>query len=370
MSLDVALCWQAVVTRDARQEGAFFYGVMTTGVFCRPGCSARRPKRENVRFYETTKEAELEGLRACQRCHPLGPASADALAARIRDLCDYIDQHADEPLTLAVLGQQVGMSTFHLQRTFRAVVGVSPKQYVDAVRMKRLQTLLRETKRSDVKGSDVTAAIFEAGYGSLSRVYEKSNEQLGMTPMEYREGGQGVEISWATAETPLGLMLIGATDRGLAFIQFGDTQAALLQALQAQYPQAVIRQVGEPSQQFHAWMAALQRYLTGHEPSLRLPVHVRATAFQLKVWRYLQRIPAGSVNSYSEVAKAIGQPGATRAVARACAANAVAIAIPCHRVIRGSGALGGYRWGLTRKRTLLDKERTPHQVPKSPQEES
>ena len=353
MSLDLELCWQAVVSRDASQDGAFYYGVMTTGVFCRPGCSARQPKRQNVRFYATTGEAERDGLRACLKCHPLALTAADPLAGRIRGLCDYIDRHADAALTLAALGKQAGMSSFHLQRAFRAIVGVSPKQYVDAARMKRFQALLREPK-----GLDVTASIFEAGYGSLSRVYEKTDGRLGMTPMEYREGGRGVEISWAASETPVGLMLVGATDRGLAFIQFGDTEAALLRALEDQYPRATIRPMGEPSAEFLEWMAGLNRYLAGHESNLRLPVHVRVTSFQLTVWKYLQRIPAGAVNSYSEVAAAIGQPKAARAVARACASNSVAIAIPCHRVIRGTGELGGYRWGLARKRTLLDTERT------------
>lgn len=357
MSLDLEFCWHAVVRRDAGQDGAFFYGVMTTGVFCRPGCPARPPKRENVRFYATTGEAERDGLRACRRCHPLALTAADPLKGRIRELCDYIDRNADAALTLAALGKQAGMSTFHLQRAFRAVVGVSPKQYVDAARMKRFLALLRAPK-----GLDVTASIFEAGYGSLSRVYEKTDGRLGMTPMEYGQGGKGVGISWAASETPLGLMVVGATDRGLAFIQFGDTEATLLRALEDQYPQAVIRPMGEPSAEYLEWMAGLNRYLAGHEPDQhqmdqRLPVHVRATSFQLTVWKYLQRIPAGSVNSYSEVAAAIGQPKAARAVARACASNSVAIAIPCHRVIRGSGELGGYRWGLERKRTLLDAER-------------
>lgn len=350
--LDADRCWQAVVSRDASQSGAFWYGVMTTGVFCRPGCAARQPKRENVRFYATTAEAERDGLRACRKCHPLAAAGSDPLSARIRKLCEYMDRNPEVPLTLAAMGERVKLSPSHLQRVFKAIVGVSPKQYLDGARMRGFKELLREPG-----GLGVTDSIFEAGYGSLSRVYEKTDGRLGMTPMKYREGGKGVEISWVVAATPLGLMLVAATDRGLCFIQFGEDAAPLLAALEAQYPKATIRPMQEHSEQFTEWMAGLNRHLEGHTPDLHLPVHVRATAFQLTVWAYLQTIPAGAVNSYREVAEAIGQPKAARAVARACASNSVAIAIPCHRVIRGTGELGGYRWGLARKRTLLAAER-------------
>lgn len=350
--LDEDSCWQAVVSRDAGQAGAFWYGVITTGVFCRPGCAARQPKRENVRFYSTTADAERDGLRACRKCHPLAAAGADPLTARIRKLCEYMDRHPAATLTLAELGERVKLSPAHLQRVFKTIVGVSPKQYLDGARMRSFKDLLREPGQPDVTGS-----IFEAGYGSLSRVYEKTDGRLGMTPMEYREGGKGVEISWAESATLLGPMLVGATDRGLCFIQFGEDSVALLSALEEHYPKADIRPMREPSEQFTEWMAGLNRYLAGHAPDLRLPVHVRATAFQLTVWKYLQTIQAGTGNSYREVAEGIGQPKAARAVARACASNSVAIVIPCHRVIRGTGELGGYRWGLARKRALLAAER-------------
>lgn len=350
MPLDAEICWQAVAGRDATHDGSFFYGVLTTGVFCRPSCAARTPKRENVRFYRTPDEAERDGLRACLRCKPLDPGG---MRERMLALCRHIEQNAGESLTLEQLGRVAGMSPAHLQRTFKAVVGVSPKQYLDNWRLRGFKASLREGE------ADVTGTIFDAGFGSLSRLYEKVDTHLGMTPMEYRAGGRGLEITYALSRTPLGLLLLGATDRGLCFLQFGDDERVLLEMLRAEYPAAVLRAMPEPPpESYSVWMAALNRHLEGQSPDLRLPVHVRGTAFQLKVWRYLQSIPAGTVESYQEVAKGIGQPAAARAVARACASNMVALAIPCHRVIRGTGALGGYRWGVDRKRVLLDRERT------------
>lgn len=349
-SLDVERCWQAVLTRDASQNGAFFYGVLTTGVFCHPGCPARTPRRANVRFYATALDAARDGLRPCLRCRPL--LAGGPVAQKMAALCRYIEAHSGDPITLADLSREADMSPAHLQRTFKAVVGVSPKQFQENCRMRSFKSMLRRAGENGVTG-----AIFEAGYGSVSRVYEKLDTRLGMTPMEYRAGGRGVEISYASWMTRLGRILIGATGRGLCFLEFGQDESTLLRALKTEYPEAGITPMRQPpSREFLGWMASLNRYLEGQEPDLRLPVHVRATAFQIKVWTYLQSIPAGSVESYSEVAAAIGQPGAARAVARACATNHVALAIPCHRVIRGTGELGGYRWGLDRKRTLLDIE--------------
>jgi AraC family transcriptional regulator of adaptative response/methylated-DNA-[protein]-cysteine methyltransferase len=281
---------------------------------------------------------------------------------RMRRLCEYIDRHADERLTLTDLSRLAKLSPSHFQRRFTAIVGVSPKQYVDARRMTALKSMLRAPDEDRVTG-----AIFGAGYGSLSRVYEKVDTRLGMTPMEYRAGGQGVGITYATARTPLGLMMVGATDRGLCFVQFGDRAASLREALAAEYPRARLAACADPPPpQFDAWVAALNRYLSGATFEMRLPVHVRATAFQLKVWTYLQSITYGQVESYQEVAKAVGVPRATRAVARACAANRVALAIPCHRVIRATGELGGYKWGPARKRTLIDQERAALRVGSHP----
>lgn len=362
VALDVEQCWQTVVNRDTALAGKFYYGVVTTGVYCRPGCVSRRPKRENVRFYASPAEAERDGLRACLRCHTLALSGDDPATQRILALCRYIEEHADSTLTLSDLSREAKLSSFHLQRSFKAVMGVSPKQYLNSLRLRNFKTILRGGGQQ--MSNDVTGAIFEAGFGSLSRLYEKTGTQLGMTPTEYREGGRGVEISFGLAHTALGLMLVGATDRGLCFLQFGESEAQLREALAAEYPSARREALDDPAPgPFREWIDALNRYLEGQERDLCLPAHVRATSFQMKVWKYLQSIPAGSVESYQEVAQGIGQPTAARAVARACAANRVALAIPCHRVIRGSGELGGYRWGLERKRTLIENERRLRSAP-------
>lgn len=344
-------CWEAVEKRDRSQDGRFYLGVMTTGVYCRPSCASRKPLRKNVRFYETPREAEQDGLRPCLRCHPLAATGQDPYTERIQDLCRYIDSNSGETLQLGELAKRVGLSRFHLQRSFKAITGLTPKQYVEAARMRSLKSGL---KRSE----GVIAAVYDAGFNSSSRVYERADTRLGMTPNQYRRGGEGVIITYAAAQTPVGLMMIGATDRGICSIQFGESREELLASLEQEYPQALLepmRRAGD--QAFRGWMAALNEHLAGKQPRLDLPLDIRATAFQMLVWNYLQSIPYGKVKSYGEVAEAIGRPRAVRAVARACATNPVAIAIPCHRVIRGTGELGGYRWGLARKRTLLDRER-------------
>ena len=272
---------------------------------------------------------------------------------RIEQLCSYIRAHCShgEPLTLEKLSQQTDLSPFHLQRTFKAVTGSTPREYVEMCRMDLLKSELRN-------GKPVTDAIYEAGFGGSSRVYEKVDTRLGMTPREYRQRGKNVAISYASMESPLGLLMIGATDRGLCFVQFGETGAELLGKLRDEYPAASIQQMKEPySPEFEKWTSELLRYLRSEQTQLDVPVDVKASAFQMRVWRYLQSIPSGEVQSYSEVAVAIGSPKAVRAVGSACAANRVAIAIPCHRVIRGDGGLGGYRWGLDRKRLLINEER-------------
>ncbi len=270
--------------------------------------------------------------------------------AKIRELCRYIEAHSEEPLKLEDLARRAGLSAFHFQRSFKAAVGLTPKQYQETARLKKLKRSLRTM--------DVTAAVYEAGYGSSSRVYERADTRLGMTPKQYRQGGRDVTITYAAAESPVGVMMIGATDRGLCFIQFGNSEEELLVELRREYPAAEVEPMRKPFlPEFQAWMAALTRHLAGKQPDLTLPLDIRATAFQMRVWNYLQSIPYGEVQSYGEVAKGIGQPAATRAVARACASNRVALVIPCHRVIRGTGELGGYRWGLERKRVLIDRER-------------
>jgi AraC family transcriptional regulator of adaptative response/methylated-DNA-[protein]-cysteine methyltransferase len=243
------------------------------------------------------------------------------------------------------------MSRFHFQRTFKALLGVTPKQYHDAHRVRNLKAHLKSS-------ADVTAAVYDAGYGSSSRVYERADTRLGMTPKEYRSAGKGVHITYVSFETPLGLLMAGATDRGLCFVQFGESHDRLEAMLRAEYPNATFEKMREPHDpHFTAWVDALRRHLRGEQPHLELPADIRATAFQLRVWNYLQSIPYGEVRSYTEVARGIGQPSAARAVAHACASNVLALVIPCHRVIRGSGELGGYKWGLPRKRALIDRER-------------
>jgi len=307
--------------------------------------------RKNVRFFANAVEAKSAGLRACLKCRPAVGASVDPMTERISRLCDYIREHHDEPLTLRDLAGESGLSQWHLQRSFKAVTGISPREYIESCRMGTLKQNLREQK-------PVTESIYAAGFGSGSRVYERADTRLGMTPAEYRSGGKGIEISFVSVDGPLGRMMIGATDRGLCFLQFADSDAELEEMLRREYPEAELERMTDPwSDEFKGWIGALNEYLAGVEPRLDLPLDLRATAFQMTVWRYLQNIPYGSVESYAEVAAGIGRPTAARAVARACATNRVALVIPCHRVIRGSGELGGYKWGLERKRTLIDRER-------------
>jgi AraC family transcriptional regulator, regulatory protein of adaptative response / methylated-DNA-[protein]-cysteine methyltransferase len=269
----------------------------------------------------------------------------------IKDVCRYVEDHSDEALTLAELAGLASMSRFHFARTFKTIVGVTPKQYLATVRLRKLKGGLERRKSVD-------AAAYDAGYGSASRIYELAASRLGMTPAQYRRGGEGVTISYAFARTPFGLMMIGATDRGISFIGFGEVQEELHERLCAEYRNARIEPMSEPYHpQFRAWIDALVGHLTENLPKPDLPLDIRATAFELRVWNYLAGIPSGDVRSYGEVAAAIGQPTAARAVARACARNPAAVLIPCHRVIRGSGDLGGYRWGLARKRALIERER-------------
>ncbi|MGC1381685.1 MAG: methylated-DNA--[protein]-cysteine S-methyltransferase [Candidatus Baltobacteraceae bacterium] len=269
----------------------------------------------------------------------------------VRDACRYIEEHSDEALTLAELAERASMSRFHFARTFKAVAGLTPSQYLASVRLQALKAGLGAHKPID-------AAAHDAGYGSTSRVYEQAASRLGMTPAQYRRAGEGVSISYATLDTPAGLMMIGATDRGICFVQFDETAERLLARLRREYSRARIEPMREPSNpHFRAWVDAIARHFAGKEPQLELPLDVRATAFQMRVWRYLQTIQPGALQAYGEVASAIGDPKAARAVAQACAHNPVAVLIPCHRVIRGTGELGGYRWGLERKRALIDFER-------------
>jgi len=337
--------WNALSARDSSQDGRFVFAVSSTGVYCRPSCPARRPRRENVRFFLRPEQAEQAGYRACLRCRPKS-ASVNAQPDSVKAICRFIEQHLDEPVTLERLGKEFRQSRFHLQRRFKAVLGITPREYADSCR-------LRTLKRSLQAGDSVTRAMYDAGYGSSSRLYERTASQLGMTPDKYRRGAVAAVIRYLCADSPLGRMLIAATDRGICAIQFARTDGELLEGLKREFPFATRkRDEGE----LQSWAKTLVRQLHGKKLDDSLPLDIRATAFQRRVWTYLQTIPFGATQSYSRVAKGIGQPRATRAVARACATNPVAVAIPCHRVVREDGSMGGYRWGIERKKALLGME--------------
>jgi len=337
--------WQAILDHDGSLDGAFVFGVSSTGIFCRPSCPAKRPRRQNVSFFDHALQAEQAGYRACLRCRPKA-VDGNPQSALVRAMCRYIEQHIEDRLTLSELAKEFRRSSFHLQRTFKSVLGVSPKAYIDACR-------LRQVKQNLQAGHSVTTALYAAGYGSSSRLYERTAAQLGMTPEKYRRGAVAAVVRYTIAGSPLGRMLIAATDKGVCAIQFGDSDEQLQQGLMREFPFATRRRDDETMSQ---WRENLTHLIQGHASNPSLPLDIRATAFQRRVWEALQRIPRGETRSYSAVAKKIGMPKATRAVARACATNPVAVAIPCHRVVREDGNLGGYRWGIDRKEQLLAME--------------
>lgn len=349
--LTVEECAAALKTRDRAYDGRFVYGVITTGVFCRPSCPARPARPENIRFFATPADAAKAGLRPCKRCKPLSVGGADPDSTAMAALAAFIEAHAEETLTLERLGTEAGISASHVQKRFKAAFGISPKAFQDAVRMRRL--------RAGLKGGDsVTGALYDAGYGSTSRLYGPALRSLGMTPSAYRSGGAGEIISHACRETALGPLLMAATDRGVCFAQFGDSEADLRDRLQAEFPNATLSPApAESAPALDQWMEALDAHLSHGAPRPDMPLDLRGTAFQIRVWRFLLSIKEGDVVSYADVAEGIGSPGAARATGTACGANRVAVLVPCHRVLRGDGALGGYRWGLERKRALLDQER-------------
>lgn len=341
--------WNAVVTRDREHDGTFVFAVRTTGVYCKPSCASRRALRTNVRFFASPGEAEAAGFRACKRCDPRATESAASrVIAKARA---YLEAHIDDPPALGTLAKAVGMSASHLQRTFSREVGVSPRKYAAALRADRLKTHLRA-------GATVSRATFDAGYGASSRAYDAAAEQLGMTPGAYRRGGKGVHIRYMTAPTSLGRLLVAATERGVCAVTLGDDDATLEAALNSEYPQSIRTRVrGERAdEQLRGWVDAVSAFLEGTVREIAVPLDVAGTPFQQRVWRALQSIPYGETRSYAEVARSIAAPAAARAVASACARNRVSLVIPCHRVVRGSGALGGYRWGLARKQRLLARE--------------
>ena len=334
--------WSAVLSREENLQDAFFYAVKSTKIFCRPGCPSRRPNRENVVFFNGIAEAEQAGFRPCLRCRP-----KDTNPGIVEAVCRHIDEHLDQPLTLAALGKFSGLSPFHLQRTFKNAMGVSPREYAAAKRSGRLKSELGQ-------GRPVTEALYEAGYSSPSRLYERSDEELGMTPSSYRKGGKGERIDFALADSPLGRMLVASTGTGVCAVTFGESDDKLEQSLRFEFPAADIQRNAEPLTDA---VNAMLTHLKGGTRQLDLPLDIRATAFQKVVWKALQAIPYGTTASYAEVAEAIGKPAAVRAVASACAKNRIAVAIPCHRVVHKDGGISGYRWGTDRKKKLLEREK-------------
>lgn len=340
------VCWRAVAARDAGFDGTFVYGVTSTGVYCKPSCASRRARRERVRFFASCDEAEGEGFRACRRCRPRAEVEVDPRVSLVMRVCQLVETWDEGAPSLEELGRALGVSPHHLQRTFKAATGITPRQYAAAHRLRQFKAKMKE-------GEAVSGAMYGAGYGSSSRLYEKAAEQLGMTPAVYGRGGAGLSIGYATAECRLGRVLVAATERGVCAVTFGEDEEGLAAALAAEYPAAAIARDEEGAA---GWLSSVLRHVEGAEPRLELPLDLRATAFRLRVWEELRRIPYGATRSYKQVAEAIGQPTASRAVASACASNPVALVTPCHRVVRGDGDPGGYRWGMERKRALLEQE--------------
>ena len=347
MKHDEEVLWKAVLNRDRSSNGKFVYGVRSTRIYCRPSCPSRRPNRPQVVFFESGGAARQAGFRACRRCLPDSISAGDPQTEIIQRACQLLDANADEGgVTLSALGSALGVSPYHLQRTFKQAMGVTPRQYAEGRRLARFKQHVKS-------GDGVTAALYNAGYGSSSRLYEKAPQQLGMTPATYRQGGRGIVIRYSIVACTLGRLLVAGTERGVCAIRLNDSDEELESSLRREFPAA---KIVRDDAALRAWAEELLQHLEGRQPQLNLPLDIRATAFQMRVWRELQAIPYGSTHSYSEVAAAIGQPSAARAVARACATNPVAVVIPCHRVVRGDRSLGGYRWGIDRKRRLLEQE--------------
>ena len=335
--------WSTVLARDARADGRFVYAVKSTGVFCRPSCPSRKPRRENVEFFDSPAQAQQAGYRACRRCTPL---ERNRQTQKVEAACRYIDQNLDVTLSLTAISRHVAISPFHFQRLFKRILGISPREYQHARRAGKFRQAL-------LGDGSVTDAIYEAGYSSSSRAYESIPAQLGMTPSAFRRGGKGVEIRCTVLDTELGKLLVATTDRGVCAVRFGENEAALLRELKHDFEAAEIRRDDEGLAHVGS---QIKRLLSGSRAPLNIPLDLRGTAFQQMVWKELRRIPAGETRSYTEVAKTIGHPKAVRAVANACASNPVALVVPCHRVVQKSGSLAGYRWGVKRKAALLEKE--------------
>lgn len=342
-------CWQAVFNRDPHFDGALVYGVTSTGIYCRPSCPSRRPKKDRIVIFPRSEAAEQAGFRPCRRCRPNETGYQNGSWPWVQDLCRHIEgeDSPDGSLTLRSLAARVGINPYHLQRAFKRRLGISPRQYREACRQGRFKNLIKNKM-------SVTEALYEAGYGSSSRLYEDASARFGMTPATYQRGGKGMRIDYAIVDCFLGRLLVAATEKGLCTVSLAKSDEVLEQDLHREYPAAKIHR-GRP--ELKKFITAVLQHLEGRRPHLDLPLDIRATAFQWKVYEALRSVPYGATRTYGEIAQAIGKPNALRAVARACATNPVALVIPCHRVIRKDGTLGGYRWGAKNKEALLAQER-------------
>ncbi|MFN2499182.1 MAG: bifunctional DNA-binding transcriptional regulator/O6-methylguanine-DNA methyltransferase Ada [Pyrinomonadaceae bacterium] len=338
--------WNAVLSKDRRFDGQFVFAVSSTGIYCRPSCPSRRPRRENVSFFALPAAAETAGFRACRRCHPADARQIDPQTKMVQQVCRVIEESNGESITLETLSEKVGVSSFHLQRTFKRIMGMSPGDYAETRRVNSF-------KQNVQAGENITNAIYDAGFGSSSRLYELASSQLGMTPATYGKGGRGAVIRYAIGDSPMGRLLVAATDKGICSVRLGDSDGVLASELRQEFSAA---QIQLDESRLRSALKTVVDHLNDKTPGIDLPLDIRATAFQRQVWEQLQKIPAGETHSYTQVAKSIGQHKAVRAVARACATNPVALVIPCHRVIREDKSLGGYRWGLDRKKKLLERE--------------
>ena len=341
--------WRAVEARDREFDRVFVYAVLSTGIYCRPSCPSRRPKRYRVVFFRSSAMAQESGFRPCRRCHPEGGRRPSRGIRRAEDICRYLEAHAEEKITLRQLGAQFGANPFHLQRTFKQVTGISPREYAGACRMSAVKRSLRN-------GQPITEALYRAGFGSASRLYERAFLHLGMTPATYRKGGNGMKINYTLVVSHLDWVLVGYTERGVCAVKLGDSEKELEAELKAEFPRAEIER---SDARLSHWVSEIVRRAQGKDAAEEVPLDIKATAFQQRVWQALCEIPRGATHSYQQVARRVGNPRAYRAVANACASNPVPIVVPCHRVIRSDGSLGGYGGGIERKQELLRLEREP-----------
>ncbi len=337
--------WQAMTTNDARFNGIFFVGVRTTKIYCKPTCTAKLPKRENVEFIKTWEEAENKGFRACLRCHPKLEIVVNPQIDNVVWACELLE--SEEDISLEELSQELKISPYHLQRTFKEIIGVSPKKYAENLRLAKFKSEIKQ-------GNDVVTAMYESGYGSSSRLYENIGDKLGMTPKTYQKGGKGMKINYTITDCELGKMLVARTEKGICAVTFGDDKEFLRERLIEEYPNAEIQ---KDDSNLKEYVEAILQNLAGNNKRIVLPIDVQATAFQMQVWDALRKIPYGETISYKQIAESLGNPKAVRAVARACATNKVAVVIPCHRVVGSNGSLSGYRWGIERKQKLIDTEK-------------